>query len=30
MKKILPRDAALNLAIQRVKKAMTSKRWSIF
>jgi len=30
MKKILPRDAALNLAVQRVKKAMSSKRWSIF
>jgi len=30
MKKILPRDAALNLAIERVKKAMAYKRWSIF
>jgi glutamate dehydrogenase (NAD(P)+) len=29
-KKILPRDAALNLAVQRVKKAMTTRRWSIF
>lgn len=29
-KKILPRDAALNLALQRVKKAMAYKRWSIF
>jgi glutamate dehydrogenase (NAD(P)+) len=28
--KILPRDAALDLAVQRVKKAMTSRRWSIF
>lgn len=30
MKKILPRDAALNLALERVKKAMAYKRWSIF
>jgi glutamate dehydrogenase (NAD(P)+) len=29
-KQILPRDAALNLAVQRVKKAMSYKRWSIF
>jgi glutamate dehydrogenase (NAD(P)+) len=29
-KKILPRDAAVNLAVQRVKKAMSFKRWSIF
>jgi len=29
-KKILPRDAAVNLAVQRVKKAMAYKRWSIF
>jgi glutamate dehydrogenase (NAD(P)+) len=29
-KKILPRDAALNLAVQRVKKAMSYRRWSIF
>jgi len=29
-RKILPRDAALNLAVQRVKKAMTTRRWSIF
>ncbi|MEW6387977.1 MAG: Glu/Leu/Phe/Val dehydrogenase [Thermodesulfobacteriota bacterium] len=29
-KKILPRDAAMNLAVQRVKKAMTFRRWSIF
>ena len=29
-KKILPREAALNLAVQRVKKAMSYKRWSIF
>lgn len=27
---ILPREAAYNLAIQRVKKAMSYKRWSIF
>ena len=30
MKKILPRDAALNLALGRVKQAMAYKRWSIF
>jgi glutamate dehydrogenase (NAD(P)+) len=30
MKKILPRDAALNLALGRVKQAMAGKRWSIF
>jgi glutamate dehydrogenase (NAD(P)+) len=29
-KKILPRDAANHLAVQRVKKAMAIKRWSIF
>jgi glutamate dehydrogenase (NAD(P)+) len=29
-KQILPREAALNLAVQRVKKAMSYKRWSIF
>jgi glutamate dehydrogenase (NAD(P)+) len=29
-KKILPRDAAVNLAVGRVKKAMAYKRWSIF
>jgi glutamate dehydrogenase (NAD(P)+) len=29
-KKILPRDAAIALAVQRVKKAMAYKRWSIF
>ena len=30
IKKILPRDAAVQLAVQRVKKAMAFKRWSIF
>ncbi|MGA9754011.1 MAG: Glu/Leu/Phe/Val dehydrogenase [Desulfobaccales bacterium] len=30
IKKILPRDAALGIAVQRVKKAMAFKRWSIF
>jgi glutamate dehydrogenase (NAD(P)+) len=30
IKKILPRDAALGIALQRVKKAMAFKRWSIF
>jgi glutamate dehydrogenase (NAD(P)+) len=30
IKKILPRDAAMALAVQRVKKAMAFKRWSIF
>ncbi len=30
IKKILPRDAAVQLAVQRVKKAMAYKRWSIF
>jgi glutamate dehydrogenase (NAD(P)+) len=30
IKKILPRDAALGIALQRVKKAMSYKRWSIF
>ncbi len=29
-KKILPRDAAVALAVQRVEKAMAYKRWSIF
>ncbi len=29
-KKILPREAAVHLAVQRVKKAMSYKRWSIF
>ncbi len=29
-RKILPRDAAVDLAVQRVKKAMGYKRWSIF
>jgi len=29
-KNILPRDAAMHLAVQRVKKAMAFKRWSIF
>ena len=29
-KKIPPRDAAVHLAVQRVKKAMGYKRWSIF
>jgi len=29
-KNILPRDAAVNLALRRVKKAMAFKRWSIF
>jgi glutamate dehydrogenase (NAD(P)+) len=29
-KKILPREAAVHLAVQRVQKAMTYKRWSIF
>jgi len=29
-RKILPRDAAVNLAVRRVKKAMAFKRWSIF
>jgi glutamate dehydrogenase (NAD(P)+) len=28
--KIMPRDAALNLAVQRVKKAMATRRWGIF
>jgi glutamate dehydrogenase (NAD(P)+) len=30
LKKILPRDAAVGLALQRLQKAMTFKRWSIF
>ena len=29
-KKILPRDAALDLAVSRVKKAMSYRRWAIF
>ncbi len=29
-KNILPREAAMNLALQRVKTAMSFKRWSIF
>ena len=29
-KKILPREAAVSLAVQRVKRAMAWKRWSIF
>jgi glutamate dehydrogenase (NAD(P)+) len=29
-KNILPREAAVSLALQRVKKAMAFKRWSIF
>lgn len=29
-KNILPREAALNFAVQRVKQAMSYKRWSIF
>jgi glutamate dehydrogenase (NAD(P)+) len=28
--KILPREAAVNLAVQRLQKAMSYKRWSIF
>jgi len=28
--KILPRQAALNLALRRVKQAMSFRRWSIF
>jgi len=27
---ITPRTAAINLAVARVKKAMTTRRWSIF
>jgi glutamate dehydrogenase (NAD(P)+) len=30
LKKILPREVAINLAVRRVKKAMSFKRWSIF
>jgi glutamate dehydrogenase (NAD(P)+) len=30
IKQILPRDAALDLAVQRVKRAMATRRWSIF
>jgi glutamate dehydrogenase (NAD(P)+) len=29
-KRIMPRDAALELAVGRVKKAMTTRRWSIY
>jgi glutamate dehydrogenase (NAD(P)+) len=29
-KKILPREAAMNLAVTRVEKAMSFKRWSIY
>jgi glutamate dehydrogenase (NAD(P)+) len=29
-KKILPREAAMNLAVTRVEKAMSYKRWSIY
>jgi glutamate dehydrogenase (NAD(P)+) len=29
-KNILPRDAALNLAVRRVKKAMALRRWGLF
>jgi glutamate dehydrogenase (NAD(P)+) len=29
-KKILPREAAMNLAVARVQKAMSYKRWSIY
>lgn len=29
-KKILPREAALELAVNRVKKAMSTRRWGIF
>jgi glutamate dehydrogenase (NAD(P)+) len=30
IKKIMPRDAANNLAVQRVKRAMSIRRWSMF
>ena len=30
LKKITPREAAMNLAVTRVKKAMSFKRWSIY
>jgi glutamate dehydrogenase (NAD(P)+) len=30
MKQLMPRDAAMNLALTRVKKAMSFKRWSIY
>lgn len=30
LQKILPREAAIKLAVRRVKKAMSFKRWSIF
>ena len=29
-KNILPREAAMNLAVTRVQKAMSFKRWSIY
>ena len=29
-KNILPREAAMNLAVTRVEKAMSFKRWSIY
>jgi glutamate dehydrogenase (NAD(P)+) len=29
-RKILPREAAMNLAVARVEKAMSYKRWSIY
>ena len=29
-KKIMPREAAMNLALARVEKAMSFKRWSIY
>jgi len=30
IKKITPREAAMNLAVTRVQKAMSFKRWSIY
>jgi len=30
LKKITPREAAMNLAVTRVEKAMSFKRWSIY
>lgn len=29
-KKVLPREAALSIAVERVKRAMSCKRWSLF
>ena len=29
-KKLMPRDAAMQLAVARVEKAMSFKRWSIY